>query len=129
MIQMVNNVVLMGRLCGDPELKKTTSDVSVTTIRLAVERPTSDKKTDFIDVVAWRQNAEFISRFFRKGSLIAVVGSLQTRSYEDKNGNKRTATEVIADRVSFCAREEQKDDPVEKKDVHTEISEDEELPF
>lgn len=126
---MVNNVVLMGRLCGDPELKKTTSDVSVTTIRLAVERPTSDKKTDFIDVVAWRQNAEFISRFFRKGSLIAVVGSLQTRSYEDKNGNKRTATEVIADRVSFCAREEQKDATSEQKVATTEISDDEELPF
>lgn len=127
---MVNNVVLMGRLCGDPELKKTTSDVSVTTIRLAVERPTSDKKTDFIDVVAWRQNAEFISRFFRKGSLIAVVGSLQTRSYEDKNGNKRTATEVIADRVSFCAREEQKSDSADKDaETTNEISEDDELPF
>lgn len=106
---MLNNVVLMGRLCSDPELKQTAEGVNVSTIRLAVDRPTADKKADFIDVVTWRKTAEFVCRYFRKGSMIAVVGSLQTREYEDKNGNKRSVVEVVADKASFCGGTERKD--------------------
>lgn len=100
---MINNVVLMGRLTVAPELKQTPSGVYVTAFSVAVDRDYSkDKKTDFINVVAWRSTAEFIARYFPKGEMIALVGSIQTRNYEDKNGNKRTAVEVVADKVSFC---------------------------
>ena len=103
---MLNCIVIMGRLVADPELRTTTSGVSRTTFRVAVDRryqrAGEEKQTDFISCVAWRQTAEFVSQYFRKGSMIAVQGSLQTRSYEDNNGNKRTAYDVVADNVSFC---------------------------
>lgn len=103
---MINNVVLMGRLTAVPELKTTQSGISTIRFGVAVERRYNkqgeEKQTDFIDCVAWRQTAEFISKYFNKGSMIAVVGSIQTRSYEDKNGNKRKAVEVQVDNVSFC---------------------------
>jgi len=96
----------MGRLVADPELRTTTSGISVTSFRIAVDRSFvrqgEERQADFIDIVAWRQTAEFVSRYFRKGSMIAVQGSIQTRNYEDKQGNKRTAVEVVADNVSFC---------------------------
>lgn len=103
---MLNSVVLMGRLTAAPELKTTPNGVSVTSFRVAVDRNFvrngEERQADFIDVVAWRQTAEFICRYFRKGSMIAVQGSIQTRNYEDRNGNKRTAVEIVADNVSFC---------------------------
>lgn len=103
---MINSVVLMGRLTADPELKNTNSGIEVCSFSVAVERPykneNGEKQTDFINVTAWRQNAAFISKYFRKGQMIAIEGSIQTRSYEDKNGNKRTAFEVVVDRASFC---------------------------
>ena len=103
---MLNCAVLMGRLVADPELRTTTSGISVTSFRIAVDRSFvrqgEERQADFIDIVAWRQTAEFVSRYFRKGSMIAVQGSIQTRNYEDKQGNKRTAVEVVADNVSFC---------------------------
>ncbi|MBR5272137.1 MAG: single-stranded DNA-binding protein [Clostridia bacterium] len=103
---MINNVVLMGRLAVDPELRTTPTGVSVTSFAIAVERSYAkqgeDRTADFIDIVAWRQSAEFITRYFRKGSMIAIEGSLQTRTYTDKDGNKRKAVEVLANRVSFC---------------------------
>jgi len=103
---MLNCAVIMGRLVADPELRTTTSGISVISFRVAVERnfvrQGEERQADFIDVVAWRQTAEFVSRYFRKGSMIAVQGSIQTRNYEDKNGNKRTAVEIVADNVSFC---------------------------
>lgn len=100
---MLNTVVLMGRLVADPELRTTQSGLSVTSFRVAVDRPHSrDKETDFISIVAWRQTAEFVCKYFTKGQMIALQGSIQTRSYEDKQGNKRTAVEVLADKVSFC---------------------------
>ena len=103
---MLNTVILMGRLTADPELRSTASGLSVTSFNVAVDRRYSkqgeDKQTDFIPVVAWRQQAEFITKYFHKGSMIAIEGSLQSRNYEDKNGNKRTAYEVIVDRASFC---------------------------
>ncbi len=103
---MINCAVIMGRLTADPELRTTTSGTSVTSFTVAVDRnyvkQGEERQTDFINVVAWRSTAEFINRYFYKGSMIAVEGSIQTRNYEDKNGNKRTAVEVIADNVSFC---------------------------
>ena len=103
---MLNCAVIMGRLVADPELRTTTSGISVISFRVAVDRnfvrQGEERQADFIDVVAWRQTAEFVSRYFRKGSMIAVQGSIQTRNYEDKSGNKRTAVEIVADNVSFC---------------------------
>ena len=103
---MVNCAILMGRLTKDPELRTTQNGTSVTSFAVAVDREYvrqgEERQTDFINVVAWRQTAEFVSRYFRKGSMIAVQGSIQTRNYEDRNGNKRTAVEIVADRASFC---------------------------
>lgn len=103
---MLNNVVLMGRLTADPELRHTPNDVAVTSFTLAVNRSYvkagTERVTDFIDVVAWRSNAEFVSKYFHKGQLVAVQGSLQTRSYQDKDGNRRKAFEIVADAVHFA---------------------------
>jgi single-strand DNA-binding protein len=103
---MLNSVIIMGRLTADPELRTTPSGVSVTRFTVAVDRrfqrQGEDRQTDFINVVAWRQTADFVTRFFKKGQMIAVQGSLQVSNYEDKNGNKRTNYDVVADNVSFC---------------------------
>lgn len=103
---MLNVVVLMGRLVRDPELKTTQSGNSVCTFSIACDRSYTakdeERKADFFTITAWRQTAEFICKYFQKGSLIAIEGSLQTRQYQDKNGNNRTATEVLASRVSFA---------------------------
>ena len=99
---MINCAVIMGRLTGDPELRTTNSGLSVTSFTVAVDRAFKKDETDFINVTAWRQTADFVTKFFRKGSMIAVQGHIETRNYEDKNGNKRTAVEIIADNVSFC---------------------------
>lgn len=103
---MLNNAVILGRLVADPELRTTGSGLSVTSFRVAVDRSYqkagTERQTDFLDVVAWRQTAEFVTRYFHKGSMIAVQGSIQTRNYEDRQGNKRTAVEIVADNVSFC---------------------------
>ncbi len=103
---MLNCAIIMGRLTADPELRTTPNGISVTSFSVAVDRSYqkagAERQTDFINVVAWRQTAEFVSRYFHKGSMIAVQGSIQTRNYEDRNGNKRTAVEIVADNVSFC---------------------------
>lgn len=103
---MLNNVVLMGRLVADPELRHTPTNLPVTTLTIAVDRryvkQGAERETDFIDVVAWRNTAEFITRYFHKGSMIAITGSIQTRMYTDKNNNKRKAFEVLAENVYFC---------------------------
>lgn len=103
---MLNSIVIMGRLTSTPELKTTNSGLSVTSFTVAVDRrfqkQGEEKQTDFLTVVAWRQAADFVCKYFNKGDMIAVQGELQTRRYEDKDGNKRTATEIIADNVSFC---------------------------
>lgn len=101
---MLNSVCLMGRLGADPELKTTPSGVSVTSFRLAVERSYArdgERETDWISVVAWRQTAEFAAKYFRKGAMMAVQGSLQTRQYTDREGSKRTAVEVVAEHIFF----------------------------
>lgn len=97
-----NKAILMGRLTATPELKQTQSGVPVTSFALAVDRKGKDSLCDFITVVAWRQTAEFICKYFGKGQAILVCGELQTRSWTDGQGNKRTATEVVASEVSFC---------------------------
>ena len=103
---MLNVVALMGRLVADPELRHTPQGVSVTTFTIAVDRSFvrqgEQRQADFIDIVAWRSTAEFVCKYFQKGSLIAVDGSIQTRSYQDKNGNNRTAVEIVAREASFC---------------------------
>ena len=99
---MLNRTILMGRLTADPELKKTPNGISVTAFTLAVQRNYQKEQTDFINIVAWRQTAEFVSRYFTKGQLIALEGAIQTRSYTDKNGNNRTAFEVVAEHVYFA---------------------------
>ncbi len=103
---MLNSIVIMGRLVADPELRTTSSGLSVTSFTVAVDRSFArageERQTDFIPVVAWRSTADFVTRYFHKGSMIAVQGSLQSRNFEDKNGNKRTAYEIVASEVSFC---------------------------
>ena len=128
---MLNTAIIMGRLTADPELKKTQSGISVTAFTVAVDRrfqkAGEEKQTDFINVVAWRQTAEFIEKYFFKGSMIAVRGSIQTRRYEDNNGNKRAAVEVVADEVSFCGSNAQKNGA--QHDDFEEIPVTDDLPF
>ena len=102
---MLNNAVIMGRICNDLELRKTQSGIDVTRFTVAVDRAYvkqgEERKTDFINVVAWRQTAEFVCKYFKKGSLIAVQGAIETGSYE-KDGRKNYTFEIKADNVSFC---------------------------
>lgn len=97
----LNKVILGGRMTADPELKQTPQGVSVTTFSVAVNRRGKDAQTDFISCVAWRQTAEFICKFFKKGSSICISGSLQTRTWNDQQNNKRYATEVVAEEAYF----------------------------
>lgn len=132
----LNKILLIGRITADPELKKTASDISVTSFNVAVNRPKNkdgEQIADFIPVVAWRGTAEFITKYFSKGSAIFVEGTLQTRSFDDKDGNKRKVYEVLANNVDFV--ESKKDDQQASEAPTTfadyaEISEDsDELPF
>jgi single-strand DNA-binding protein len=100
---MINNVTLTGRLVADAEMRVTTNNKSVVNFRIAVDRAFSkNKEADFITIVAWEKTADFVHKYFHKGDMIGIVGSIQSRNYEDSNGNKRTATEVVAKEVSFC---------------------------
>lgn len=117
---MLNKVMLMGRLTANPELRMTTSNIAVATFTLAVSRnygKGEDRQTDFINCVAWRQQAEFINRYFNKGDLVALEGALQTRKYEDKQGAKRTATEVIVEHTYFTDGVKKSNHDVERNDV------------
>ena len=141
---MYNKSILIGRMVADPELRTTPNGVSVCSFRIAVNRPYSKDggKADFIDIVAWRERAEFVCRYFSKGKPILVEGSIQTRNYEDKNGSKRTAVEVVADNCRFVESKkdsEQVSRPAQKAaDVYAgsaesqdfeEIQDDGDLPF
>ena len=104
---MLNKIFIMGRLVADPELRHTQSGTAVASFSLAVDRDFKDKQTgeratDFIDVVAWRSTAEYVSRYFTKGRMAVVVGALQIRAWEDKEGNKRRNAEVVAENVYFA---------------------------
>ena len=102
---MLNHIVVMGRLTRDPELRKTASDVSVTSFTVAVDRDFSQqdgqKETDFLDVVAWRSTAEFAAKYFVKGRMAVISGRLQIRNWEDKEGNKRRTAEILAENIYF----------------------------
>jgi single-strand DNA-binding protein len=102
---MFNRAILIGRITAEPELKQTANGISVCSFSLAVDRRFASKgterQTDFINIVAWRQQAEFVSRYFHKGSAMGVEGTIQTRNYESKQGEKRTAVEVVADQIFF----------------------------
>ena len=102
---MLNHIVLMGRLTRDPELRRTGSGVAVASFTLAVDRDYAaqgaEKETDFVDIVAWRNTAEFVSKYFAKGRMAVVTGRLQIRNWQDKEGNKRRSAEVVADNVYF----------------------------
>lgn len=133
----INKVILGGRLTADVELKQTPSGVSVCTFSLAVNRKVGkdqEKKTDFINCVAWRQTADFIARYFRKGSSLCIVGNIQVRSWQDQQGQKRYATEVIVDEAMFVDSkgEEDQTQPAYNPYVtpnYEEVSDDDDLPF
>ena len=103
---MLNKIIIMGRLTRDPELRRTGSGTAVTSFSLAVDRDfksqSGEKETDFIEVVAWKNTAEFVSKYFSKGRMAVVEGRLQIRDWTDKAGNKRTTAEVVADNVYFA---------------------------
>lgn len=103
---MINNAVIMGRIVANPEARVTANGTSVTSFTVAIDRRFSkqgeEKQTDFVDIVAWGKTCDFICKFFSKGQMIAIQGSIQTRMFEDKNGNKRKAVEIVAENVSFC---------------------------
>lgn len=135
-----NKVILMGRLTADPEYKQTPSGSAVTSFSLAVDRRFSKegqaKQTDFITIVAWHKTAEFICKYFKKGQAMLVLGELQTRSWEDNNGNKRYATEVVASEVTFCEAKERAEStslpeaqPVVIQPNFETLKTDEDLPF
>ena len=104
---MLNVVAIMGRLAADPQLRQTTTGKNVASFRIACDRGRRDangqSQADWLDVVAWDRTAEFVFKYFQKGSLIAVDGRLQSRQYQDKNGNNRTAIEIVANNVNFAA--------------------------
>lgn len=124
---MLNRITIMGRLVRDPELKYTASNTAVTSFTLAVERDFGEKKTDFIDCVAWKQTAEFVCNYFHKGSMAVASGRLQLRDWEDQNGNKRRNAEVVVDSIYF-GESKRTDD---SKPTFTELSneDDGDLPF
>lgn len=104
---MLNHVVIMGRMVRDPELRQLDNGTSVTSFSVAVERnyvdkTTNERQTDFLNVVAWRQTADFVCKYFHQGDMIALEGSLQSRKYTDKDGNNRIAIEIVASNISFC---------------------------
>lgn len=104
---MYNKAILIGRMVADPELKTTPNGVSVTSFRIAVDRAFGkERKADFFSITCWRQQAEFVCRYFSKGKPIGIEGAIQNREYTDKDGNKRTATEIVADRVFFVGSKE-----------------------
>lgn len=146
---MMNVICLQGRLVRNPELKQTNSGVAVANFTIAVQRNTKnqngERESDFIDIVCWRHTAEFVSKYISKGDLVCLNGSLQTRSYEDKNGNKRKAFEVVADNVHFGGDKSTRNEDAEPEQEqeakpsatptnngfkgYTEVDDDEDLPF
>lgn len=132
---MLNKTILQGRLVADPELRQTPNGVATASFRLAVERDFKDKSSgerqvDFINVVAWRQTAEFVSHLFTKGSMAILEGRLQIREYTDKEGNKRTAAEVVADHVYFGeSRKEGAVSASDEESFATLADSDDDLPF
>ena len=133
---MLNHAVIQGRLTADPELKTTTNGVAVMSFSVAVERnyvpQGQERLTDFISCVAWRNTAEFIKKYFGKGQMIIVEGHIETRQYEDRNGNKRTAVELNAERIHFSGKKESNNAPQAEPQAATQDYtpiDDDQLPF
>ena len=130
---MLNKAILMGRLTADPALRHTQSNRPVTSFALAVDCSYGkEQQADFIDIVAWNKTAEFVCQYFRKGLLVAVEGRLQTRFWEDKQGNKRKSVEVVADRVYFAESKKAEPQPEfapTEMEVSFEGTPDDDLPF
>lgn len=130
---MLNRIVLIGRLTRDPSLRYTNSGLAVCSMNLAVDRKfknaAGEKETDFIDIVAWRQLGENCANYLSKGKLAAVEGSMQIRSYEDKDGNKRRVAEVLADSVQFLSPRENSQQPAAGNQDTFWSGTDEDLPF
>lgn len=140
---MINNIVLMGRLTYEPEVRVTTSGVNVSAFQIACDRQyqskTQEKQTDFIDCIAWRNSAEFLERYFHKGDMIAIQGTLETNNYTDKDGNRRKSTQVNVSQISFCgSKNNQNNGPYEQPaptyasaDIsgYEDIDDDDDLPF
>ena len=132
----MNSSILIGRLCKDPELRRTGTGKAVTSFTVAVDNFGKDSGASFIPCVAWEQRGEFVNNYFLKGSQIAVRGRLQSRQYETKDGRKQTAIELVVDEVDFCGKKEEKGDgysggePAYQQPSFTPINEtDDELPF
>lgn len=135
---MINSVVIMGRLTKEPEERKTSNGKTVCSFCVAVDDSYNKDKAHFIDIIAWDKKAEFVIKYFRKGSMIAVQGRLATRMWEDKNGNKRKNVDIVADAVSFCGSKGEKVNanpmdvlpPNDNEGAdYREIPDDEDLPF
>lgn len=130
---MLNKAILNGRLTKAPELKQTNSGKNVCSFTIAVGRSRDREKTDFIPIVAWNKTAEFVTQWFGKGDLITIVGHIEVRNYEDKDGNKRTATEIIAEEVLFGGSKNTasaSEKPAEvKTDQFEQIEDENDLPF
>ena len=132
---MLNKIILMGRLCSNPELRRTGSGTAVTSFSLACDRDfksqSGEKETDFIDIVAWRATAEFVSKYFSKGRMAVVEGRLQLRDWTDKDGNKRRSAEVVADNVYFGDSKRDGGDAAQSdlQGGFSEIADDGDLPF
>ena len=134
---MLNRIIVMGRMTRDPELRRTGSGTAVTSFSLAVDRDfksqSGEKETDFIDIVAWRNTAEFVSKYFTKGRMAVVEGRLQIRDWTDKEGNKRRSAEIVADSVYFgdSKRQEGNDSPASYSTAGgmIEVEDDGNLPF
>lgn len=132
---MLNQITIMGRLTRDPELRRTQSGIAVASFTLAVDRDfggqNGEKETDFIDCVAWRNTAEFVSKYFSKGRMAAVSGRLQLRDWTDKDGNKRRSAEVVAESVYFADAKKAGDapPPAQQQEFHELDGNDDDLPF
>lgn len=129
----MNSIIIMGRLTVNPELCKTSNDISVCSFSVAVDRPCrngDDRQTDFFNCTAWRGTAEFISKYFSKGQMIAIEGSMQSRRYDDKDGNKRIAWEIQTGQAHFCgSKNESVDDLTDRFEELDVAMDDEDLPF
>ena len=132
---MLNKVIIMGRLCADPELKRTNGGIAVTSFTIACNREfknkaTGEKETDFIDVVAWRETAEYVCRNFGKGRVAVVAGRLQLREWTDKDGNKRKSAEIMAESVYFGdSRPAEKNTPAPSAAGFDELPDEPDFPF
>ena len=132
---MLNKIIVMGRLTKDVEMRHTQSGNAVASFTLACDRDfkakNGEQETDWLDVVAWRNTAEFVSKYFSKGRMAVVEGRLQTRTYEDNNGNKRKVTEIVADNVYFGDSKKESDplDQFTKENKFVEVDDDDDIPF